>query len=53
MFNIINMKQSQMYPIDYSLEKNKVEEQNPLEKTDGSFLRKVLREVVKTNFNNN
>jgi hypothetical protein len=45
------MEHNKMYQVSYSLEKNKVEEQNPLKKTEGSFLRKVIRVVGKIYLN--
>jgi hypothetical protein len=45
------MEHNQMSQVSYSLKKNKVEEQNPLKKTGGSFLRKALRVVETKNIN--
>jgi hypothetical protein len=47
--NVINMEHNQMYQVSYSLEKNEVEEQNPLKKTGGNLLRKALRVVEQIN----
>jgi hypothetical protein len=42
------MEHNQICQVSYSLEKNKVEAQNPLKKTGGNHLRKALRVVEQT-----